>query len=139
MANVAPEFKPPKWKCHSDAIIETPSESIRHLLEGDHHHRGEIEHQHDHHSDHNHNHNHNHDHSDNPTMEHVFSHIKDSLRGSSVRFGEHRRLSGHDYTFEVDVFIEVDQTLVDSQGGQTQTINYINSLVTGANTVFEVS
>ena len=72
-------------------------------------------------------------------MENMFSHIKDNLRGSNVRFGDRRRLSGHDYAFEVDLFIEVDQTLVDSQGGQTQTINYINSLVTGANTVFEVS
>ena len=100
-----------------------------------------MEHEEEHHHSHSHNHGHDelHDHGD--SMDQALSHIKENLRGSNIRFEKRRRLVGGNYNYQVDLYIEVDQTLVNDNGGvfNPNTVNYVNLIVTGANTIFEVS
>ena len=72
-------------------------------------------------------------------MDQALSHIKDNLRGSNICSKKRHRLARENYNHQVDLYIEVDQGLVNANGGLPNTINYVNSLVTGANTIFEVS
>lgn len=97
---------------------------------------------HHHHEDSSHNdhreHHHNHDMSD---IDSALSYIKDNLRGSSVRLGKRRKLqSGGSYSYQVDIYLEIDQQLVNDNGGilNPNTINYVNSIFTGANSIYEV-
>ena len=48
-----------------------------------------------------------------------------------------RRLQTADYKYQVDVFIEIDNAFINSLGGLNSAINYVNTLVTGANVIFE--
>ena len=81
-----------------------------------------LEHEEDHHHSHNHNHSHSHDepHDLNGEMDQALSHIKDNLRGSNIRFEKRRRLVRGNYNCQVDLYIEVDQTLVNDNGGGAQ-------------------
>lgn len=97
---------------------------------------------HHHHEDSSHNdhreHHHNHEMSD---IDSALSYIKDNLRGSSVRLGKRRKLqSGGSYSYQVDIYLEIDQQLVNDNGGilNPNTINYVNSIFTGANSIYEV-
>ena len=120
-------FTPPAWECSYEDAEEN---SDRHLMdyEEDHH---------DDHSQHNHYHERSH-HLDGEDMEQAISHVRENLRGSDIRLGKRRRLAGGSYNYQVDMYIEVDQALVNENGGvfNPNTINYVNSLVTGANTIY---
>ena len=48
-----------------------------------------------------------------------------------------RRLQTVDYKYQVDMFIEIDNAFINSLGGLNSAINYVNTLVTGANVIFE--
>lgn len=109
----------------------------RHLLE---------ETTHDHHHDHDHSHPHDeHDHSN---MYHGIdlTEIKNDLRNSNLRLGKRRDLqTTTGYKFQVDMYIEVDFDLCAKHGEACtngvgpKTLNYINVIFAGANTVYEVS
>ena len=128
------EFEPPAWEC--SVTEEHENEPVRHrLLEGDHHDDHSYE-GHDHHHDHD-VHIHNHDHGlDAQDLVGSLENLRKSLRGADVSFGDRRRLQGS-YQYEVKVYVEYDQTLVNYNGGQSNTINYINSLFTMANQIYE--
>ena len=72
--------------------------------------------------------------------------INEGLSGSSVRLGKpHRNLkSDPGYSYQVDVFVEVDYDLCDRNGETCanglglNTMNYMNSLFAGANSMYEV-
>ena len=105
--------------------------------EGGRHLREHVDHHHSHSS-------HDHDESHGlkeDSMDQTLSHIRENLRGSNVQFEKRRRLAHGAYSYQVDLYIEVDQTLVNDNGGvfNPNTINYVNAIVTGANTIFEVS
>lgn len=121
----AEEFIPPAWACGVGS--EEEAAGRRSLVEhGDHDH-----HDHDHEG---------HDHHDRESTEHTLAYLKENLRGSNIQMGKRRKLqSGGSYDFQVDVYIEVDQALVNDNGGifNPNTINYVNSIFTGANTIYE--
>lgn len=61
------------------------------------------------------------------------------MRGADVKYiGKHRRLQGVDYTYQVDLYVEIDQTFITRSGGtMTNAVNYVNALVTAANVAYE--
>ena len=134
----AAKFVPPAWNCGT-ASTEPPSK--RHLLDEENQH----DHVHDHeaHDDHSHHHHHHHDHS---TVDEIdLSEIKNDLRNSNLRLGKRRELqTATGYKFQVDMYIEIDFDLCArhgetcSNGVGPKTLNYINVLFAGANTVYEV-
>ena len=100
----------------------------RHLLEETH--------------DHDHSHPYEHDHSTIIDL----TEIKKDLRNSNLRLGKRRDLqTATGYKFQVDMYIEVDFDLCAKHGEACtngvgpKTLNYINAVFAGANTVFEVS
>jgi len=129
----AAKFVPPAWKC-GNASMEPPTK--RHLLE-------ENLHGHDHAAlDHSHHHDHEHLTADGIDI----SKIKNGLRDSKLRLGKRRELqTATGYKFQVDMYIEVDFDLCARHGEACtngvgpKTLNYINVLFAGANTVYEVS
>ena len=105
-------------------------------------------HDHDHEGGHvhtphgHHDHTHDHDHSDIDLQS-----IKDGLRGSSIRLGKRRKLqASQDYNYQVDIFLEIDNELCVLNGESCPaggsigpaTMNYVNSIFAGANTIYEV-
>lgn len=48
-----------------------------------------------------------------------------------------RRLESASYHFQVDMFVEIDSAFISNLGGLNSAINYVNTLVTGANVVYE--
>ncbi len=90
-----------------------------------------------HHSDQEEPHHHNHG----VGMQKVLSHVNDKLpSGSTAHLGQRRSLNGGDFMFEVGLFIEYDTGLLGViGGGEAEVVNYINSIVTGANIIYEVS
>jgi len=48
-----------------------------------------------------------------------------------------RRLQSANYHYQVDLFIEIDNGFISNLGGLNNAINYVNTLVTGANVVYE--
>jgi len=135
-AYAAPEFVPPAWECgvghdHESAGRRSLEETSDEQSMKDHHHHEDSSH-----NDHR-EHHHNHDMSD---IDSALSYIKDNLRGSSVRLGKRRKLqSGGSYSYQVDIYLEIDQQLVNDNGGilNPNTINYVNSIFTGANSIYE--
>mmetsp|Transcript_20667 Transcript_20667/g.34058 ORF Transcript_20667/g.34058 Transcript_20667/m.34058 type:complete len:644 (-) Transcript_20667:56-1987(-) len=128
------EFVPPAWECTVAEEHEEDPLRHRHLEEEDGHH-------HDDHHDHSHHH-HDHDHGlDGNDLPGSFEHLRKSLRGADVsKIGKRRKLqdSNLPYSYQVDLYIEFDQKLVQNNGGSIQnTYNYINSLVTMANQIYE--
>ena len=83
-------------------------EDTRRLMEDhhdhDYHHDDHDHHHHDHEDDHSF-----HLHSEN-TME-ALADVQRSLRGSSMRLGKRRRLQGGSYSYQVDIYVEIDQQL----------------------------
>jgi hypothetical protein len=74
------------------------------------------------------------------------THIKKNLRSSSLRIGKRRSLQSiSGYSYQVDVYIEIDFDLCArhnescTNGVGSKTLNYINVLFVGANSVYEVS
>ena len=122
----AEEFIPPAWEC--GVGHEEESAAGRRLI-----HDGDIKEYHDHHD---------HDHNIGSNIQDALDHIKEGLRGSNLRIGKRRKLqTAGSYTYQVDIYVEIDQTLVNDNGGifNPNTINYVNALFTGANTIYEVS
>jgi len=129
----APEWEPPAWECGvSGAELESShaNESTSRHLNEDHHH---------HHDHHDHHHDHDHDHFN-------LSEIKENLRGSSLRLGKQRRaLQGVGYSYQVDIYIEIDNQLCIDNGEDClqsgvigpNTMGYVNALFAGANTIYE--
>ena len=74
-------------------------------------------------------------------MQKVLSHVNDKLpAGSIAHLGQRRSLNEGDFMFEVGLFIEYDTGLLGViGGGEAEVVNYINSIVTGANIIYEVS
>ena len=125
------DFVPPAWACGvTEKEKDSPANSKHSNLFGRalvaeedrlHHHE---EHAH-HESDHSH-------------AQQDFEEIRTSLRGSNVRFGGRRKLqTSSSYSYQVNMFIEIDQSFVNQSGGQAGAIQYVNTLITAANTVYE--
>jgi len=72
------------------------------------------EHHHHHHDDHDHSH---HDHG-HLNVHNALDDLRRQLRGSSVRLGKKQRVlqTGAPYEYQVDVYVEVDQDLCNTQG-----------------------
>lgn len=131
---MAAQFVPPVWTCGND---NSTKPTTRHLFE-------EEEDEHHDHDDHDHSHQHEHDHSTTDGID--LSDIKNELRNSNLRLGKRRELqTATRYKFQVDMYIEIDFDLCAKHGESCtngvgpQTLNYINVLFAGANTVYEVS
>ena len=77
------------------------------------------EHHHHDHSHHDHSHHHDHGHSLN--VHDALDDLRRQLRGSSVRLGKKHRVlqGGAPYEYQVDVYVEVDQDLCNTQGDTT--------------------
>lgn len=145
----AEAFEPPPWSCGMDHLPEKEDlESTERRLSHTHDHHHDHDHEeghvhtttHDHHHDHE-GHAHTHDHSDIDLQS-----IKDGLRGSSIRLGKRRKLQGSGYNFQVDIYLEIDNQLCVNNGESCpaggsippNTMNYVNSIFAGANSVYEV-
>lgn len=115
----AEEFVPPAWACGVSGDAE---ESVDRRLE---------DHEGHHHDDYHHHHH------GTENSETALQDIKEGLRGSTVRMGKRRKLQTGDYNYQVDVFIEIDQTLVTKTGSLSNAIAYVNTIFTGANTIYE--
>lgn len=65
--------------------------------------------------------------------------LSSSLRGTKVNpLGKRRLQSGTNYNYQVDIYMEIDQSLVDKNGGTFEgAVNYVNSVITAANVVYE--
>ena len=48
-----------------------------------------------------------------------------------------RLLQSTGYNFQVDMYIEIDNAFISKLGGLNNAINYVNTLVTGANVIYE--
>jgi hypothetical protein len=48
-----------------------------------------------------------------------------------------RRLQSASYKYQVDMFVEIDNAFISNLGGLSYAINYVNTLVTGANVIYE--
>lgn len=130
----------------SDTTLNVDEETERRLIGDGHHshahghgHEGHTHHHHDHEEHLPHDHDHDHDDLD-------LSAIKQNLRGTNIRLGKRRQLQeGLEYTYQVDMFLEIDVALCQangetcSNGVDTNTMNYIDALFAGANTIYEVS
>lgn len=119
-------LSPPEWDSNSGESSDDDGSISRHLL-GEHHH------------DHHHSHSHHHE---DPTAsaESALRHLKESLRGARIDTSESRMLqAGGDYIFQADMYIEVDDQLIEKNGDFQNTIQYVNRLITATNTIFEVS
>ena len=131
------EFVPPEWSCTVAEEHEEDPLRHRHLEEDAHDH--EHDHHHDDHSHHHHDHDHDHG-LDGHDLPGSFEHLRKSLRGTDVsKIGKRRELqdTSEGYSYQVDLYIEFDQELVDVNGGLQQTYNYINALTVMANQIYE--
>lgn len=131
------EFVPPAWECTVAEEHEEDPLRHRHLEEDDHHH-----HDHDDHDHHDHDHHHHHEHGlDGNDLPGSFENLRKSLRGADVsKIGKRRKLqdANVNYSYQVDLYIEFDQKLIDNNGGKlANAYSYINSLVTMANQIYE--
>jgi hypothetical protein len=64
--------------------------------------------------------------------------LRNSVRGIKVNpLNKSRRLQTANYNFEVEMYIEIDNTFVKNLGSLSNAVNYVNTLVTGANVVYE--
>ncbi len=128
------EFTPPAWTCRvSEKTKNRSNESLfERALQTNTDHRHQLEYGHYHH--------------DENMEDHApydpeanFEEIRKSLRGSKINFGDRRKLQsgGESYSYQVNMFIQVDQSFVNKSGGQAGAIQYVNTLITAANTVYE--
>ena len=135
-------FDPPTWSCEYENVDEN-----RRLLEGATEGRNLRDsynpfHNHDHDHDHDIHHSHvHHDHHD------VIKALKTegvNLRGASPEDNPGRRLVYYTddfpktYSYKVDIYLEIDQRLVDQTGGTLQSaLDYIDDLTAGGNLIYE--
>jgi hypothetical protein len=64
--------------------------------------------------------------------------MTESLRGIKANpLNKARRIQTASYNFQVDLFIEINNALISKMGSLNNAINYVNALVSGANTVYE--
>ena len=154
MVDGAEDFVPPAWSCstgHDDSPSAKKNEEegifSRRLQDDEHGHYHDHGHANqDKANDHDH-HYHDHDHHDDDHHDDInLDKIKSSLRGSNLRLGKRRKLQGNQgYSYQVDVYLEIDFKLC-AQNGETcsngvvesKTMNYLNLLFAGANSVYEV-
>ncbi|KAL7464829.1 hypothetical protein ACHAXS_005152 [Conticribra weissflogii] len=134
----AEEFEPPAWSCGvaDDEVNSTRRQlevdgffDFEGVLEG-----GNRDHRED--NDHDGHHHHSHNISIKNT-EKTFQGIKEGLRGSNIRLGKRRKLQTGSYNYQVDIFIEIDQSLVTKTGSLANAIAYVDAIFTGANTIYE--
>ncbi|KAL3823124.1 hypothetical protein ACHAXA_006454 [Cyclostephanos tholiformis] len=137
LAAIAEDFTPPAWSCGYSPDIERRS-----LFESDHHDDhdpSDYDHSAQNHTDHS----HQFDPSDTVL---AMVDIQHSLRGSEIRIGKRRRAQAISFAFWVDIYIEIDRELCGDKGEITlcdagtigpNTLNYVNALFTGANTIYE--
>lgn len=126
------EFVPPAWACNVAEEHEEEPMRHRHLEEDGHDH-------HDHHEDHDHSHHHDHG-LDGKDLSGSFENLRKSLRGTDVsNIGKRRKLQDAivGSTYQVDLYLEYDQAMVDQQGSKANAESYIIKLVTIANTIYE--
>lgn len=94
-----------------------------------------IRYQHQHHK-----HDHHHHHGEESfSEESTMDYLSKILGGTKVsHIGKRRRIQQVDYTFQVDLFIEIDQAFINKSGGtMNAAVNYVNALVTAANSAYE--
>jgi hypothetical protein len=146
LANTAETFIPPAWSCGYDGKqdVNANKKGDDRFLFGDgqdnDHHPFDHDHSHQDHSDQDHS---DHDHLDHDYSDHDHSHrfdpsntekaltdLQQSLRGSVLHVGKHRRVQGGTFSYWVDVYVEIDNGLC-SDNGETcatgigpKTINY---------------
>jgi hypothetical protein len=122
----------PEWKCD----VDNHSLFRRSLEDYDHHHD---DNQHEHH-DHEH---HTHDHHDNDfdPAKSAIENLSNSIRGVKANPLNKRRVlqSSGSYNYQVDIFLEIDNLFISrtGQGSVQAAYNYINTLVTAANVIYE--
>ena len=126
--STAEAFVPPAWSCGVG-----DKQTRRHLHEDfyddDDHHD---------HSDHEHTH-----HFSMSDTDKAIADLKHSLHGLDVHIGKRRRMTGASYSYWVDIYVEIDYLLCQRNGESCangigpDTVNYINALFVGANTIFE--
>ena len=125
----AAAFKPPAWQCgvdnFEDGSMSTAAKDHkgRFLVESDKRGDANDRHHHDHHH-----------------FENDLIAVGQSLRGSKGNLG--RRLYFTDnypkaYTYQVDLFIEIDQAFVDNHGSYQAALEYIDVLVSAASAIYE--
>lgn len=130
-------YDPPQdWTCHVDS--ETKDETPKRRL-GETHHRG---HEHNHYR-HNHNHGHSHNHFDPANIQDMTKH----LGIDNVKVQSHRRTYATDtfpneYTYQVDLYIEVDTAMVTKHDpndavNMPNTIAYVNAVITAVSSIYE--
>jgi hypothetical protein len=119
---------PPDWSCEVDHEDVEPKGVFDRQLEE------EQEHHHDHDHDHDHHHHH-HDHQ----VESAMQTLSKQLRGTKINpLNKPRRLQSAAYNYQVDLYMEIDNAFVTRAGGSvTAALNYVNSLVTAANVIYE--
>lgn len=153
----AEEYEPPEpWACgydglshgHSALPADVIEDDSRRLEEGpgdhDHHERELHEHKHVH--EHKHEHDHHHFDINGKNADSILGELRENLRGG-LRLGKRsRRLNGSGATYQVDVYVEIDQVLCSNAGDPcagglpgASVINYVNLIFAGANAIYEVS
>jgi hypothetical protein len=127
----AEEYLPPAWACevanhhHSDGGLFG-----RNLETDDHHHHEGHDHDHSRH--------HHHEHEKDEDIVSSINSMGKALRGSQVQMGKRRKLqSSGSYSYQVDLFIEIDTAFVNENGGLDGAVDYVNAIFTAANTVYE--
>jgi len=115
--------------------------------------QGRRELQENHHPNDHHHHDHDHDHvhyhgehgfrleNEENFLQNLNSHIME-LHDTSPDSRPRRKLYATDnfpdlYTFQVDIFIEIDEAFVDNHDSEESAIEYVNTLITAASTVYE--
>ncbi|KAL3787694.1 LOW QUALITY PROTEIN: hypothetical protein HJC23_012120 [Cyclotella cryptica] len=133
MAQEQIELPPSDWHCDVAEEVPSEEESIeRRLMSGARVrplvHKDSIQHGH---------HNH-HGHGDQDKGISAMDALRNVVRGIKVNpLNKPRRLQTASYNFEVEMYIEIDNTFVNNLGSLSNAVNYVNTLVTGANVVYE--
>ena len=131
------EFVPPAdWKCGVDEVFVNNQNSGRRLRHP--------------HAHHHHDHDHNHDHADDHDYDHhddFFSKMNllgDATDNVGVSFGKRRARELYPtdsfpqkYTYEVDLYIEIDSYLVANNGNLAGAVNYVNALISAISAIYE--
>ena len=133
-AEKEPEFEPPEWACtvadeHSDEPIRHRRLTENHHDHQDHDHEGHDHHHHHHHNDHG---------LDAPDLSTAVENLSKSLRGSDITRKRRKLQNNEDYSYWLDIHVEVDTQFVNNNGGTIESAsNYVNALFTLANSIYE--
>ena len=128
LVSTAEAFVPPAWSC---GVNEKHSRHLQEDFHDDDDHHDHSDHEHSHHF----------------TMsdtDRAIDDLKHSLKGLDMHIGKRRRMqTGASYSYWVDIYVEIDYLLCQRNGESCatgigpNTVNYINALFVGANTIFE--